>query len=48
MLINEKLVKLNLEADNQKAALKSLGEAAFEQGKISSVEEYVGAVLERE
>ncbi|MDD3413107.1 MAG: fructose PTS transporter subunit IIA [Lachnospiraceae bacterium] len=48
MLINENLVKLNLEADNQKEALKSLAEAAFEQGKVSSVEEYVGAVLERE
>ena len=48
MLINENLVKLNLEADNQGAALKSLAEAAFEQGKISSVEEYVGAVLQRE
>lgn len=48
MLINENLVKLNLEANSQEAALKSLAEAAFEQGKISSVEEYVGAVLERE
>lgn len=48
MLINEKLVKLNLEADNQEAALKSLAELAFEQGKISSVDEYVGAVLKRE
>jgi fructose-specific phosphotransferase system IIA component len=48
MLINENLVKLNLEADSQEAALKSLAEAALEQGKISSVEEYVGAVLQRE
>ncbi len=48
MLINENLVKLNLEAENQESALKSLAEVAFEQGKISDINEYVEAVLKRE
>ena len=48
MLINEELVRLNLEADSQEAALKSLADVAFKQGKINSVEQYVAAVLQRE
>ncbi|MGH2331716.1 PTS sugar transporter subunit IIA [Thermoanaerobacter mathranii] len=48
MLINKNLVTLNLKAKTKEEAIKKLAELAQKEGKITSVDEYVKCVLERE
>ena len=48
MLINKNLVTLNLEAKNKEEAIIKLAELAQKEGKITSIDEYVKSVLDRE
>ncbi|MDI3501441.1 MAG: fructose system component [Thermoanaerobacter sp.] len=48
MLINKNLVTLNLEAKNKEEAITKLAELAQKEGKITSIDEYVKSVLDRE
>ncbi len=48
MLINNNMVKINLEATTREEALNKLAIIAYEEGRIASVSDYVEAVLKRE
>ncbi|ABY92127.1 PTS sugar transporter subunit IIA [Thermoanaerobacter sp. X514] len=48
MLINKNLVTLNLEAKTKEEAITKLAELAQKEGKITSIDEYVKSVLDRE
>lgn len=48
MLINENLIFLDLEAANKEEAITKLAACAKADNKISSVNEYINCVLERE
>lgn len=48
MLIDEKLVRLDLEPKGKEEIIKELGQLAFSQGKIKSINGYFDAVFKRE
>jgi Phosphoenolpyruvate-dependent sugar phosphotransferase system, EIIA 2. len=48
MLIEQNLIELDLKAKNRDEAIEELSNIAFKAGKISSVEEFMNSVLERE
>lgn len=48
MIINEKLVKLNINASNKEDVLKELVAVAFNEGKVNNQDIYKKAVLKRE
>lgn len=48
MLIEQNLIELDLKAKNRDEAIEELSNIAFRAGKISSVEEFMNSVLERE
>lgn len=48
MIINENLVKLNLEASSREDVLKKLTAIASENGKVNDENAYIEAILKRE
>lgn len=48
MLIDEKLVVMDLEASTKKEAIEKLAQAAAESGRVNCTQDYVQAVIERE
>lgn len=48
MLIEEKLVRLDLEPKGKVEIIKELGGLAFSLGKIKSIDGYINAVIKRE
>lgn len=48
MLIEQNLIELDLKAKNRDEAIEELSNMAFKAEKISSVEEFMNSVLERE
>ena len=48
MIINENLVKLNLEATSREEVLKKLTAIASENGKVNDENAYIEAILKRE
>ncbi|SHJ65535.1 PTS system IIA component, Fru family [Dethiosulfatibacter aminovorans DSM 17477] len=48
MIINENLVKLNLEASSREDVLKKLTSIASENGKVNDENAYIEAILKRE
>lgn len=48
MIINENLVKLNLEASSREEVLKKLTKVASENGKVNDENTYIEAILKRE
>ena len=47
-LINEKLINLNLQANNQREVIEKLAELLDRENKLGSREEFINAVLDRE
>ncbi|MCX7694356.1 MAG: fructose PTS transporter subunit IIA [Caloramator sp.] len=48
MVIDENLIVLNLKSNRKEEVIRELAELAFNQGKVTSVNDYVKTVLERE
>jgi PTS system fructose-specific IIA component len=48
MLIDEKLIKLNVEAGGKEEVIRELALFAAREGKITSEEDYIQSVMERE
>ncbi|SHE39059.1 MULTISPECIES: PTS sugar transporter subunit IIA [Caloramator] len=48
MVIDQNLIVLNLKSNRKEEVIKELAELAFAQGKITSVNDYVQTVLDRE
>jgi PTS system fructose-specific IIA component len=48
MLIDQNLIVLNLKSNRKEEVIKELAELAFAEGKITSVNDYVQTVLDRE
>lgn len=48
MIINENLIALDLEAKDRESAIIELSQLAFNEGKVTSVDDFVKSVFERE
>ncbi|MBZ4662730.1 MAG: putative IIA-like nitrogen-regulatory protein PtsN [Caloramator sp.] len=48
MVIDQNLIVLNLKSNRKEEVIKELAELAFAEGKITSVNDYVQTVLDRE
>lgn len=48
MIVNKDLITIGLKASTKEEAIRSLAEMAANEGKVTSVEDYINSVLERE
>lgn len=48
MIVNKNLITIALKASTKEEAIRSLAEMAACEGKVTSVEDYINSVLERE
>lgn len=48
LMLNEKLVQFDFEADGKEDAIRKIGELMYESGKVSDKEAYIEGVFQRE